>query len=80
MYGVTYGKIHFIKQKLINYVVNFFPVPTHIKFTHVDVKVGQGSTFTFTDDLPYIVYKIYMRTQAKIMQQLKSFLTENVRL
>ena len=75
MHGVTYGKIHFIKQKLINYVVNFFPVPTH-----VDVKVGQGSTFTFTDDLPYIVYKIYMRTQAKIMQQLKSFLTENVRL
>ena len=57
-----------------------FSVGMHVKFTrvneieatherpHVNVKVERGSTFTFTRDLPYIIYarKIYVRTHGKI--------------
>ena len=68
MHGATYGKIHFIKQKLLKYVFNFFRANAR-NIARVNLKVGRGSTFTFTRDLPYIVYKIYVRTQAKITQQ-----------
>ena len=57
-----------------------FSVGMHVKFTRVNeieakyerprvnVKVERGSTFTFTRDLPYVIYarKIYVRTLGKI--------------
>ena len=51
----------------------------------VNVKVEPRSTFTFTSDLPYIVFnlfthvkpvKVYVRTHVKITRQWKSTLKE----